>query len=365
MGVRTARLLLLANGRGLGVFWFWRGCAEDSAGFLMVNVGREMDDCLIGVAAGVMTLALALRFPGAVMDSLLEGTPNLFGVAGRGCCAPSLVDGLLPFDMAEAGRSGGGMLLSPLKKLDLRLPFFGAGDDGSCDRLSIVLSESEGLLFFFCVCSGWPGWSSSSEMALSGSGSLSRKPALELAREDALEADLKPSSLPNVSSCPPGVDDEVGRDASLDWREGGRANCRLKAGASLVLEAAVETRRWPKLGIPLVRREEARGVRPELGFEGAAVGVAFKVAAVGGPLGYTSDALDVFFCRVEFVGREMDDKDGFLRSCSEDAGARSWDWLPDGLSTGRRDAGAGLGMPEGRGIEDDGSMVSRAIRCNA
>lgn len=34
-------------------------------------------------------------------------------------------------DIAEAGRSGGGMLLSALKKLDLRLPFDCAGEEGS------------------------------------------------------------------------------------------------------------------------------------------------------------------------------------------------------------------------------------------
>jgi len=80
----------------------------------------------------VATLALILLFPGAVMDSLLEDVPNLLGVAGMEWKEPSLVVGLLPLlDIAEAGRSGGGMLLSALKKLDLRLPFDWAGDEGS------------------------------------------------------------------------------------------------------------------------------------------------------------------------------------------------------------------------------------------
>jgi len=102
----------------------------------------------MGVTVDVVTLALALRFPGTVMDNRLDGPPSLLGVAGATCGAPSLVEGLLPLDVTEAGRGGGGMLLSALKKLDLRLPFFGAGDDGSCDRLSMVLSERDCLLFF-------------------------------------------------------------------------------------------------------------------------------------------------------------------------------------------------------------------------
>jgi hypothetical protein len=43
-----------------------------------------MEERLLGVAAGVVTFALTLRFPGAVMDSLFEGTPSRFGVAGIG-----------------------------------------------------------------------------------------------------------------------------------------------------------------------------------------------------------------------------------------------------------------------------------------
>ena len=128
----------------------------------------------------------------------------------------------------------------------------------------------------------------------------------------------------------------------------------------------VEVRRWPKLGIPLTRRvevdEEATDVRLELELAGAG---AFD--DVRGLLEYASDALDDFFCSVDVVGREMDERDGFLRNCSVDAGARSWEWLLEGLSTGNLEAGAGLGMPDGRDADEDGSMamVSRAIRCNA
>jgi hypothetical protein len=366
--VRAVRLLLLVRGRAFGVFC--KLCAGASGCFLMVDTGRDSKESLLGVAAGVGRFALALLpFPEAVMDSLLEGPPNFFGVAGDTSGAPSLVDGLLLFDMAEAGRSGGGMLLSALKKLDLRLPFPPAGDEGSCDRLSTVLSKSDGRLFFFPVfspCSG--SGSGPSEREYSGLASLSRKPALELALEDALEADRKPSRLPNVSSYLPAFDEDVGRDGNFAWREGGRAKGRLKTGASFVLEEVVvyEVRGWPKLGIPLTRREEgAKDVRREIKVAGVAVEAVGAVGAVGWVLEGTSEALDVFFCSVEFVGRDIDEREGFFRSCSVEAGARNWDWLPDGLTTGSRDAGAGLGMPEGRGMEDCWSMVSRAIRGTA
>lgn len=106
------------------------------------------------------------------------------------------------------------MLLSALKKLDLRLPLPGAGEDGRLDRVSAVRSESDGRPFLFSGFTGLIGLDKSSiaESACSGSGSLSRNPALELAREDALEADLKPSRLPSVSSSLAGaIEDE--RDA--------------------------------------------------------------------------------------------------------------------------------------------------------
>ena len=103
---------------------------------------------------------------------------------------------LLVLDMADAGRGGGGMLLSALKKLGRRLAFPTAGEDGSCDRLSMVLSDSDGRDFFLGDFSGSVALSSIN----SDSESLSRKPALELACDEALEADLNPSRLPSASS---------------------------------------------------------------------------------------------------------------------------------------------------------------------
>ena len=96
------RLLLFVNGRGLGVFC--KFCAGANGCFLTVDTGCRIEERLLGVATGVLTCALTLLFPGAVMDSLFEGAPNRFGVAGIGCGAPSLVDGLLPLllDMMTA-----------------------------------------------------------------------------------------------------------------------------------------------------------------------------------------------------------------------------------------------------------------------
>lgn len=125
---------------------------------------------------------------------------------------------------------------------------------------------------------------------------------------------------------------------------------KLGAAASLVVWALV-LRARPKLGMPLVRRVVLVEVRLEAGFAGA--------AAAKGVLERTSDVLDAFFWSgtVGAAGRDSEETDGFLRSCSVEAGARSWEWLPAGLSTGRREA-AGLGMPEGRGmLEGAGSMV--------
>lgn len=107
------------------------------------------------------------------------------------------------------------------------------------------------------------------------------------------------------------------------------------------------------LGMPLVRREDEMDGRLETGFEGA---------APNGALERTSEARDAFFCSdtAGGGGRDSDETDGFLRSCSVEAGARNCDWLPEGLSTGRRDA-AGLGMPDGRGMDEEeyvGSMVA-------
>jgi hypothetical protein len=121
----------------------------------MVETGLNTEGVLVGVAVGVGTLALMLLLPGAVVDGLPDAAPNLLGVAGIGWRVPSLVLGLLPLlDIAEAGRNGGGMLLSTPKKLDLRRPLPAAGEDGSVARLSTVLSESEGRDFFFAARSG-------------------------------------------------------------------------------------------------------------------------------------------------------------------------------------------------------------------
>ena len=151
-GVRATMVLLPDRGRGFGVFRTF--CVWKDGCFLIVELGRDVETVLLGVVAGVATFALTLLLPGAVMDSLPEDAPNLLGVTGDARIAPSLVVGLLLFDIADAGRSGGGMLFSALKKLDLLLGFPGAGDDGSWDRLSMVRSESDGRDFFALVFSG-------------------------------------------------------------------------------------------------------------------------------------------------------------------------------------------------------------------
>lgn len=199
------RLLLSDSGRGFGVFCrFW----ASESGFLMVEVGRDTTGVLLGVAVGAATLALTVLLPGTVMESLFDAAPNRFGVAGKGWGGPSLVVGLLLLlDKAEAGRKGGPMEVSALKKLDLRRVLLAAGDEGSCARLSTVLSESDGRDFFFRdVCDSGECSDTSSD---ADSSALSRKPALESALEEAREADLKPSRLPNVSSSLVVLDDRV------------------------------------------------------------------------------------------------------------------------------------------------------------
>lgn len=189
-----------------------------------------MEEMRLGVVDGVVaTLALTLLLPGTVMDMREEGALGLLGVVGSRSPAPSLVEGLLPlllFDMAEAGRSGGGMELSWLKKLDLRrLPFPFAGEEGSMDRLSTVLSDREGRVVRLAKCSGCASG------RYSGEELLSSRPACEPAREDALEADLKPSRLPRASSSLLVLRVRRGCEGVLLWREGGRAKGFLKAGA--------------------------------------------------------------------------------------------------------------------------------------
>lgn len=195
-GVREARILLLDKGAGFDGVWIF--CVGTSAGFLIAVVGRDIDDILLGVVEGVAAAALTVLLPGTVIDKRDEGALGLLGVAGRRLNVPSLVVGRLPlllFDMADAGRSGGGMVLSWLKKLDLRrLPLPFAGDEGSCDRLSMVLSDSDRGDILLVTSSG------STSGTYSGEELLSWKPALEPALEDALEAERKPSRLPNTSS---------------------------------------------------------------------------------------------------------------------------------------------------------------------
>lgn len=154
LGVRATMLLLVDSGRSFGAFCRFEVC--DSGTFFTVETGRDIEDSLLGVLAAGVTFALKLLLPGAVMDSLPGGLASLFGVAGAAPKVPSLVVGLLPLllDIAEAGRSGGGMLLSALKKLDLRLPLPPAGEEGNCDRLSIVRSERDGRDAFLATCKG-------------------------------------------------------------------------------------------------------------------------------------------------------------------------------------------------------------------
>lgn len=172
LGVRAIMLLLSDSGRTFGVFCTL--CAR-AKGFLIVDTGRATEGVRVGVAAaGVWTLALKLLFPGAVIESLPDVVPNRFGVAGMGWKVPSLVVGLLPLlDIADAGRSGGGMLLSALKKLDLRLPFPPAGDEGSWERLSMVRSERDGRDFFVVAGSGAGAGSGSTGDSASTSFSIS------------------------------------------------------------------------------------------------------------------------------------------------------------------------------------------------
>jgi hypothetical protein len=88
------------------------------------------------------------------------------------------------------------MELSALKKLDLLLDLPPAGDDGSCDKLSMVLSDSEGRAFRAEGAGAGTALTVSGSLSSSISGSCSLNPA----REDALEAERNPSRAPNVSS---------------------------------------------------------------------------------------------------------------------------------------------------------------------
>lgn len=125
--------MLLDSGAGLDGVWVF--CTGTRAGFLIAVIGRDSDEMRLGVVIGVEREALALLLPGVVMDMREEIAMGLLGVEGSRLREPSLVVGLLPLlvlDMPDAGRRGGGMELSWLKKLDLRrLPFPLAGEEGS------------------------------------------------------------------------------------------------------------------------------------------------------------------------------------------------------------------------------------------
>lgn len=269
--------------------------------------------------------------------------------------------GLLPLlDMAEAGRRGGPMVLSAVKKLDLRRVLLAARDEGSCDRLSTVLSDSEGRDFFLGVGCARGERSTATESdstadslvgSCSSSCSLSRKPALDSARDDAREADRKPSSLPSVSSSCGVRSERADETGGLDWRDGGRAKGRRNAGVLLVGAAAVVVlvmgRSRMMLGMPLTRREAATG------------------ALLAG--GLAIEARDAFLCSVAVAVAvaPMVEREGFLRSWSDEAGARSCEWLTEERRTGRREvAGRGMaeGIPEtGRGSEEARGSVMAGV----
>jgi hypothetical protein len=385
LGVRDSKLLLLD--RGAGFEGVWRFCVGTSAGFLIAVVGRDIDEMRLGVVTGVVATALTLLLPGTVMDIRVCGVVCLLGVAGRRLEEPSLVVGLLPpllLDMAEAGRRGGGMLLSWLKKLDLRrLPLAPAGEDGRCERLSMVLSDSDGRSFLLAASS----WSVSG--TYSGDELLSWKPAREPAREEALEAERKPSKLPRTSSWLVMLGVRSGCEGVRLWREGGRAKGFLKADACWVVVVPLRgggAAVLAVLGMLLTRRDEGGTREARLDFFasvafvfglGAAAVVVVVLAVVlavvlvvvlvvaGGAWGGTSEMREGFRCTVGagagagagWGGRASEAVEGFLRSWLVDAGERSCWWLPEGRSTGRREA-AGLGMPEGRGMLEEGSMAS-------
>ena len=231
IGVREVVFLLAESGAGLDrVRVLWIGV---KAGFLMAVVGRDRDEMRLGVVVGVEKLALALLLPGTVMEMREDGALGLLGVTGRRLAVPSLVVGLLPLlllDIADAERRGGAMLLSWLKKLDLRpLLLLFAGEEGSWARLSTVLSDSDGRGFLLAA------WAESTFASTSGTCSgdelVSWKPAREPALEDAPEAARKPSRLPSASSSPLVIGVRSCWEGVLVWREGGRAKGFLKAGA--------------------------------------------------------------------------------------------------------------------------------------
>jgi hypothetical protein len=179
-GVRPVMVLAVDSGRALGVFCVF--CTWARGNFLSC-VNGFTEDILLGVdVAFVGVVALTLLFPGAVMAPKWPTPPDLLGVAGVPCGVPSLVVGRAP--RADAGRLGGGMELSTLKKLDCLLPL--ATGDATCDKLSIVRSDKDGRgarLFPSTATWSVSPMPSSSRYACSSS----RNPA----REDVPEVDAE------------------------------------------------------------------------------------------------------------------------------------------------------------------------------
>lgn len=113
LGPLDSRFLLLDITVDLVGVWIF--CVGTNAGFLIAVVGRDADEIRLGVVAGVEATALTLLLPGTVIDRREEAALDLLGVVSSRLAVPSLVVGLLPlllFDMADAGRRGGGILLS-------------------------------------------------------------------------------------------------------------------------------------------------------------------------------------------------------------------------------------------------------------
>lgn len=330
LGVRATMVLLLERGRGLGVVWTF--CSCESGCFLIKDAGRARDGALLGVAMALVALAaLTLLFPGTVMEPREASEARRLGVVGRACGVPSLVMGR-PLDSADAGLRGGGMEPSALKKLDLRLLLLPAGEEGSWDRLSTVLSESEGRAFLTGLrASASPAWSSTKGYSCSWSWSSSLNPARELAREDARDAERNPSRSPNTSSPDVVLGARVGGGIVRDWREVGRPIGFLK-GCAIELVG----RGWVVVGTAEMRLFVDRDALLELEVVVVAAG-----AAVRG-----REVRDDFFCSE--AGLASDETDGFLRSCSVDGGERSWGWLPVDRSTGSRDVGRGMPDRTGR-----------------
>lgn len=270
-----------------------------------MEVGRAIEDVLLGVPATLPAwAALTLRLPGAVNEPRCEGWTILRGVTGAAWGVPSLVIGRLPFDSAEAGLRGGGMELSALKKLDLRLDLLTAGDEGNCDKLAMVLSERDGRAFLGAGCTATSSFSG--EWSVSGP----RKSARELAREDALETDRKPSRSHSTSFWLVFAA-FVGRGGTRVSEGDGRTVGFLKPAAS---DDAVRTCPLPGMA----RFVEIRDALLE---------AVFVDVAVEGVLERTREERDGFFCSACGAGLalERDDNEVFLRSCSVEAGERSWD----------------------------------------